>query len=101
MDNEFTKTLNCLTHAHPYLQVCYWQLDLSLAKNTWKVFKKKKKKSGLHGKIEFQPLSYQNKIQQIVNEWIIREPNSYGHTTDLPKTWPAQPVLTPIYKYAI
>ena len=72
---------------------------MSLAKNTQKVFLKKK--SGLHGKIEFQLLSYQNKIQRIVKERIIREPVSYGHTMDLPKTLLAQLVLPPIYKYAI
>ena len=52
-------------------------------------------------KIEFQLLSHQSKIQWVVNGWIIREPDSYERTTDLPKTWPARPMLTPIYKYAI
>ena len=60
-----------------------------------------KKESGFHGKLEFQLLSYQNKIQRMVNERIIHEPDSYGQTTDLPKTWFARPVLTPIYKNAI
>ena len=35
----------------------------------------------------------------MVNKRIICEPDSYGRTTDLPKTWPARSVLTPIYKY--
>ncbi len=63
--------------------------------------RKEKKKSGFHGKLEFQLLSYQNKIQRMVNERIICEPDSYGQTTNLAKTWFARPVLTPIYKYAI
>ena len=37
----------------------------------------------------------------MVNRRIIYEPDSYGRTTDLPKTWLARSVLTPIYKYAI
>ena len=35
------------------------------------------------------------------NGWITCEPDSYGRTMDLPKTWPAWLMLTPIYKYAI
>ena len=57
------------------------------------------KKSG--SKIEFQLFSHQSKIKRMVNGQIIREPDSYGWTTDLPKTLPDRPVLTPIYKYAI
>ena len=97
MDKRFTQNLTRPTCAHPYLQVCYGQLDFSLAKNTKKVFLK----SGLYSKIEFQLLSYQSKIQWMVNGRIIREPNSYGRTTDLSKTLLARPMLTPIYKYAI
>ena len=52
-------------------------------------------------KIEFQLLSHQSKIQWVVNGWIIREPNSYGRTTDLSKTLLVRPMLTPICKYAI
>ena len=44
MDNGFTLNITRPTRIHPYLQVCYWQLDLSSAKNTRKVLKKKKKK---------------------------------------------------------
>ena len=66
-----------------------------------KTLEKCSKKSGLHSKIELQLLSYQRKIQRMVNGRIIHEPDSYGWTTDLPKTWLTQPVLTPIYKYAM
>ena len=59
------------------------------------------KKSGLHSKIKLQLLSYQRKIQWMVNGRIIRELDSYGWTTGLPKTWLTQLVLTPIYKYAM
>ncbi len=64
-----------------------------------KIPEKCSKKSG--SKIEFQLLSYQSKIQRMVNRRIICEPDSYEWTTDLPKTWLTRPVLTPIYKYAI
>ncbi len=72
-------------------------MDLSLAKNT----RKRSKKSGMHSKIELHLLSYQSKIQRMVNGQIICEPDFYGRTTNLPKTWPIRPVLTSIYKYAM
>ena len=66
-----------------------------------KTLEKCSKKSGLHSKIELQLLSYQRKIQRMVNGRIICELDSYGWTKDLPKIWLTQLVLTPIYKYAM